>query len=233
MSHPMRGLLAGEPASTPAPQTSPLHVAWAATGSAPAPHAGVAIGSCARCNAPDRLTPVRSVVSRGFGDLDHWVNPTGDGLCSACTWAFRATELRARPHLIDADPAAVTPLTWGMLAQLLADPLPSTRAITVPSRPGRRHVLPNAHWGRVVLDDLALTWTTDDAARLATVAALRAAGMPSAAFAQPAPPWTFAQRLSSSAERADLLTAWSQLEPWREARPWLTVGLLAANTGRA
>lgn len=184
-------------------------------------------GPCARCATPSSdLATTRTVVSKSFTGYDGWADPSGRGLCPPCTWAYRTPALRQVPHEITTHPSCRA-LTRPRLRTLLAHPVPTTTALVVPLRPGRKHLLPTAQWGRVTTDDATLTWTTADAARLAVMAALRAQGFGPRMLLAPAPAWPVLAKLTP-AQRLSTQQHWSQLAPWRRARPWFDLAIHAS-----
>jgi len=202
----------------------PLSAAWLAHGSPPALDAA-SNGRCARCARQAPLVPVRRVVSRSFTGFDGWVDPAAGGLCSGCTWGYRTTSLRESPYLVTKAPSAVA-LTAAELARVLGAPLSMDRAVTVPARAGRKHVLPAARWGRVTLDDVPLPWEEADVDRLALVARLRAEGVSSRELTAPAPPWRLIQH-ADGPSRNRLLDGWERLGPWRRRPVWMTLATIA------
>ncbi len=166
-----------------------------------------------------------TVLSRGFTSIEQWRHPHGWGLCGACAWSFVTDALRRLPHVVAQDPPALQVTSLLELGQLLSRPVEGSVAVTVPSRPGRKHVLPAARWGHVTLDETPLVWTTADAARLAAVSRLREAGATPNALSRPAPPWTLVR--GHGRAREAIMTDWEILAPWRERPQWLTVALLA------
>lgn len=205
---------------------SVLTTAWAASG-ATAPASGEVVDRCARCSAPDALTPVRDVVSKVFTAYDGWGRPGGGGgLCPTCAWGYATTALRSSITLVTQAPAAVTTCTREHARDLLVrGALAPGQALVVPLRPGRKHLLPDARWGRVVVDDAQLAWSTVDAHRLATVVQLRAQGFGTRMLRAPSPPYAVLRQLPTS-NWAQAIDAWAQLKPWRtEANPWLEVAL--------
>lgn len=205
-----------------------VDAAWVAAGRPMLEAAGVlteADGPCARCARGGPLAPVRQVVSRSFTAASDWVHPTGAGLCARCTWAYREPALRRCPHHLTRSPARSRPLAADQLLEVLAHPLRPDETITVPQG-GRKHLLPSASWGRIALDDAQIPWGSADAARLQTVAALRAAGTGEADLRQPTPPWPLLRR-HPAGSRADLIATWSTLDPWRTRTLWLDLALIA------
>lgn len=208
----------------------PVSAAWRAAGSPPPP-APTRAGLCARCLASDQLTLTSKVVSDNFTGYDDWLNPQAYGLCPSCSWAYTFTALRAKPHLVHREPPALTPLDPAQLHQALQQPPTLDTTITVPSRAGRKHVLPLARWGRVQLDDTAITWTSADVDRLAILTTLRQRGISATALAQNVPSWLVLRTVADT-ERAELLEQWTELNPWRASRPWLQLALLATTAKR-
>jgi len=184
-------------------------------------------GTCARCaTASSELATTRTVVSKTFTGFDGWADPSSGGLCPPCTWAYRTPVLRQVPHEITTHPSCRA-LTRPRLRALLAHPVPTTTALVVPLRPGRKHLLPTAQWGRVTTDDATLTWTDADADRLGVMATLRAQGFGPRMLLAPAPAWPVLVKLPP---RQRLLTQqdWSLLTPWRRARPWFDLAVHAS-----
>lgn len=205
----------------------PVTAAWQATGS-PRPAEATRAGTCARCLAIEQLTLTSKVVSDNFTGYDHWLNPQGYGLCPPCSWAYTHTGLRAKPHLVRREPPSLSSLGPAELHQALQQPPDHDITLAVPSRSGRKHVLPLARWGRIQLDDTPIAWTTHDVRRLATLTSLRDRGISPTALTQATPSWPVL-RSASEHERPQLLAQWSELQPWRDARPWLQLALLATN----
>lgn len=203
----------------------PVTAAWIASGSPPASTSG-SRGSCARCLRADELTLTSKVVSDNFTAYGDWLNPQGRGLCPPCTWAYATPALRAKAQLVTREPTSLTPIGPAQLFQALQKSSTLDIAIAVPSRAGRKHVLPLARWGRVQLDDTSISWTSADVDRLHVVAVLRGSGATRADLAQAAPAWRVLSTIPAG-ERARFLAQWAQLQPWRQAKPWLQLALLA------
>ena len=186
-------------------------------------------GSCARCGRDDLdLITVDAVVSRVFTGFDGWRDPCGLGLCPACSWGYRAPELRTVNHLVTADPPSLKQLDVTALGDLLTTPLRADVAVVVPLRPVRKHLFPTAVWGRVTVDDAHLPWTTADTVRLAAMHRLRAAGFGSRMLAEPAPPWPMLRRLPAG-QWVQTLDDWRALGPWRSRRPWFDLAVRASH----
>lgn len=203
-----------------------LTAAWVATGR-PQLGSPALSGDCARCGATSvDLTATRLAVSRVFTAFDGWVNPSGDGICPACTWGYRHAPLRNHSHLVTRDPVGLEAVTPMEVGRLLETPLATDAALVVPLRPGRKHLVPTAGWGRVTLDDVQLPWSTADTFRLAAVRRLRAHGFGSRMMAEPSPSWSVLRRISRQQWQV-ILDDWGTLDPWRSSRLWLDLALYA------
>lgn len=226
-------LLEGEHAASSGLVLEVVQAAWVAAGRpSESGRAGAAvIDSCARCGSYGVLTDVRHVVSRSFTGRDHWSTPGGSGLCSACTWAYRAPELRRAAHVIvSGQQPALRCLDASSLFEVLSHPVGPHIAVTVP-RSGRKHLLPGARWGRLVLDDVALPWAGADAARLGVMDEVRHLGASDADLRQPAPPWPLIQAAGPQG-RARLVQAWDELRGWRSQPAHLEAALIATRRPR-
>ncbi|WP_043650842.1 hypothetical protein [Cellulosimicrobium cellulans] len=203
-----------------------LTAAWIASGWPIVDEASLGAGECARCDASAHLVPVRRAVSKSFTAYDAWSNPSGPGLCQACTWAYTTTSLRAQAHLVGRSPATVRPVPRSGAAELLlTGALSADDALFVPLRPGRKHVLPAAEWGRVAVDDVTIPWSASDASLLRRVLDLRDRGFGTRMIAEPAPPYAVLIGLDRS-EWPAVLQAWRELAPWRSPdNPWLHLAL--------
>lgn len=195
-----------------------VSVAWKATGSPttidPPTGSQPEVGTCARCGEADELTPIRKVLSRNFTAFDGWSCLTSGGLCRACSWAYRHPMLRSVPHLVVRWPELIQPLTPEGLSATLSRSLSTNLAVVVPLRASRKHAVSAAAWGHVVADDVLLTWTAADAARLTVVHSLHALGISHKALPDPVPPYKVLRGLPGEA-LAQVLTWWDQLTPWR------------------
>jgi hypothetical protein len=209
-----------------------LEVAWRATGQ---PDPGVPLGTpgtCVRCLRATVGAALDQVVSGKYGDWDRLPGRAAPGTlvwCSPCAWGHRHRPLRTRPHLLGPD--RCEPLTTAALQATLAGPVGATAAVIVPlSR--HKHLAPFAAWGAVTTDDATLHWTSQDARLLAVVVRLRAVGVPAAALSHPDPPVAALARLPV-ARRAEALSRWSELDPWRRRLPWLEVAVRATRPAAA
>ena len=202
-----------------------LTAAWVGAGS-PTPHTATLVGECSHCGAHDHLVSVRAVVSKQFTGFDGWANPSGRGVCPGCAWGYSTTELRAGAHLITRDPATLTPLDRACVAGVLrSGPIGSGQALVVPLRPGRKHLLPAAVWGRVSVEDVDLAWGDQEVGRLREVDQLRALGFGSRMLIAAAPPFQVMKHLTRE-QFLQVLQAWAQLEPWRQpGNPWMALAV--------
>lgn len=210
-----------------------VRAAWVAAGRPQVPGLPSAsvLGCCARCGDSGRLVEVRRVVSRSFTGRDHWTLPGGAGLCSACTWAYQEPALRKRAHIVLGRRQPVLhALDSPGMREVLARAVDSQTAVTVP-RSGRKHLLPGAQWGRVLLDDIALPWSRADAARLAVLDEIRWLGASDADLRLPAPPWPLVQA-AGPARRQRLVQAWDELRAWRLHPVYLEVAMIATRRPR-
>lgn len=203
-----------------------LTAAWTATGAPVAPHAPGVAGACARCAEVGDLVSVRGVISKTFTGFDDWVDPNGPGVCSACAWGYSTPALRVAPHLIVRDPAAIQELSRVEVGLLLQrGGLEPGLAVVVPLRPGRKHVLPAAEWGRVSIEDAQLPWRDRDAGLLQLVVDLRDRGFGTRMLIEPAPPFQVLQTLPRC-QWAQVMRLWNRLAPWRTPdNPWLALAL--------
>ena len=212
-----------------------VRTAWVAAGRPPAPGLPSAsvVGCCARCGSSGALVEVRRVVSRSFTGRDHWTLPGRAGLCSACTWAYQEPALRKRAHIIRGrrQPGLHALDSPDGLLEVLAREVDSQTAVILP-RSGRKHLLPSAQWGRVLLDDIALPWSRADAARLTVLEEVRGFGASDADLRQSAPPWPLVQT-AGPVQRLRLVQAWEELRLWRNRPAHLEVALIATRRPRA
>lgn len=183
---------------------------------------------CARCGTPgDRMTAVNQVVSNRFTGYHSWVNPRSTVLCDPCNWAYRHRPLRTDIHLVRRGRPKLEMLTDSDLAAVLAAPVPADIAVIVPTRPGRKHLLPDAAWGHVTAADGHLTWGHHEVETLAKMTRLRIAGFTETDLTSAVPPFRTLQTIPP-ADVPVVLDDWATLDPWRTAPPWWTVGLRAS-----
>lgn len=206
----------------------PVTVAYTAARGGRTPPSSARSGHCARCSQVAALTPAGRVVSRTFTGYDGWADPAGAGLCPGCCWLYSTPALRMLPHRVTRDPRGFTGLQPGQLLSLLTTgPLPAGVAITVPLRPGRKHLFASLAWGTIRTDDVNLTWSALDARLLRAVVTLRGHGFGSRMLTEAAPPYQVLRRHPSNAW-AELLHLWEALRPWRtHAHPYLDLAAAA------
>jgi hypothetical protein len=199
--------------------------AWAGAGS-PMPPASRTSGSCSRCGRTGLVCGSSTAISKQFTGFDDWCRPGGRSLCPVCAWAFSAGELRMRPHLVRQDPPQLDALDYrDVVAVLSAAALDPAVALVVPLRPGRKHLLPGAAWGRVSLDNAQIPWATQDAHRLTVLRRLRAAGFGTRMLREPAPAYEV-MRTVDAGQWVAITAAWAELAPWRAAdNPWMELCL--------
>lgn len=181
---------------------------------------------CARCADQDADQLVTAVVSAAFTGFDSWLNPRGKHLCAACAWAYRTSALRMHAYYVTTTPACSQLTPSQLFATLAAGAVPAGTAVSVPLRPGRKHLVPHLEWGTVRVDDLNLVWTPADAVRLITLRQLRDVGFGPRSFTHPSPPWDVLRR-QAAGDWAALQEAWATLDPWRTTKVWLALGLVA------
>jgi hypothetical protein len=202
-----------------------LHAAWHGRGMPTPAGLTFAVGCCARCNTSGPVTPAGDVVSAKWTGWSSWRTAVNPALCAACSWAYRTPELRAGAYLITDEPS-MTALTPDALLNVLTGPLNPECSVVLPLHGNRKHVLPEARWGRLCIDDAALEWTTDDADRLRVMNRLRRLGFSTRSMATQAPPLSVLRK-HASGSYADILRWWDQLRPWRPDTPWFAAAALA------
>ncbi|MFE5339748.1 hypothetical protein ACFQ80_05985 [Isoptericola sp. NPDC056578] len=185
-------------------------------------------GRCARCATQGAEQPATSAVSKSFTGYDDWADPRGRFLCDRCAWAYSTPALRSYPHQVTREPATATVLSRARLAGILAaGAVGPDEALVVPLRPGRKHLVPGARWGRVTTDNACFPWGRADAHLLTAVTHLRTRGFGSRMLTEPAPPFAVLARQPRD-QWANVLADWDRLAPWRDAdSPWLPLALHA------
>ncbi|MFC9362549.1 hypothetical protein ACFTZB_38995 [Rhodococcus sp. NPDC057014] len=182
---------------------------------------------CARCgHTTPVMFPVGQVISRRFTGFESWTNLAARKLCQVCAWAYRDRTLRSAAHIVTRDPATLRPATPALLHQVLSTTLGADTAVIVPLRPGRKHLIPDAIWGAVTIDDTHLTWQDHDAARLVVMSRLRGHGFTETMLRNNAPTYSVLHRLPAD-RWPQVFDDWNLLAPWRHADPWWEVGLRA------
>ena len=182
---------------------------------------------CARCGHTTAVMfPVGQVISRRFTGFESWTNLSGRKLCQVCAWAYRARTLRVGAHIVTRGPATLRPANPALLQQVLSTTIGADTAVIVPLRPGRKHLIPDAIWGGVTVDDTRLMWAADDAGRLAVMSRLRGHGFTETMLRDNAPTYSVVHRLPAD-RWPQVFDDWNLLTPWRHADPWWEVGLRA------
>lgn len=182
------------------------------------------LARCARCASNPADIATRDVVSDKFTAYAGWADPAGRWLCPGCAWGYRTKRLRSQAFLVRRDPPAMCWQTTAQVATLLQQPLPGGIAVVVPLRPGRAHLIDQAHWGAVTSDAGTVPWTAGDAARLRHMLRLRACGFGSRMLREPAPPFTVLHRQPAD-QWPQITAAWAALSVWRERPPWLRLAV--------
>lgn len=199
-------------------------LAWQAAGSPTVKADQVLTGLCSRCSTPtSHGVPTRACISKKFTAFESWDNPRGQLLCPACAWSYREPALRTRAHILTQRLTLTAATTTELCADLLTGPLNPTRALVIPLRPGRKHLIHHATWGRIALDDTTVTWTAADAGRLEATLRLRRHGFGPRMLTQPAPCWDVLYSIPRN-HWAAITLDWNALNPWR-ATPWLPLAL--------
>jgi hypothetical protein len=183
---------------------------------------------CARCGRATKvMTPVGQVISRRFTGFESWTNLAGRRLCAMCVWAYRHRPLRTDAHIVTRDPMTLRAANPALLHQVLSTAVDADTAVIVPLRPGRKHLLPDARWGQVTVDDTTLTWTPADAARLQVLRRLRAQGFSESMLRDDTPAYPVLSRVAAD-QWQQVFGDWNHLASWRQAGPWFEVGLRAS-----
>lgn len=201
-----------------------LHAAWQGSGCPTPPGLVFTAGHCARCETTGPVTPAGEVVSAKWTGWSSWRTAVNPVLCRACSWGYRTAELRAGAFLITSQPT-MTALPASELLAILTTPLRFDWAVVLPLHRNRKHVLPEARWGRLCVDDAALEWTAADADRLQTMHRLRGLGFSTTSMARPAPPFPVLRK-HAPGRYPDILRWWAEMAPWRPGTPWFAAAAL-------
>lgn len=186
------------------------------------------VGGCARCgHVTAEMTPVGQVISRRFTGYESWTNLAGRHLCQVCVWVYRHRTLRTHAHVVTRCPASVTLANRDLLRRVLSTPVPADVAVIIPLRPGRKHLLPDAQWGHLTVDETHLRWSEGDAARLTVMSRLRGLGFTEVMLRDDAPSYTVLHRVPAD-QWAIVFDDWERLGAWRHADPWWQVGIRAS-----
>lgn len=173
--------------------------------------------ACGRCGRRQCVTtPCRQAVSRKFTMFDDWVSPGGD-LCQVCAWGLSGAGLRSTVMAVES--GLVRDLDGVDLAALLSRPLSDQTAVVLPLRPGRKHLLPAARWGHVVVDDVAVRWGAGEVVLRAEMAWLRSRDFSVAMIHDGNPDVGLLRRIPTP-EIADVLDALDRVRRWRHSPHW-------------
>lgn len=179
-------------------------------------------GMCGRCRLVGPVHAYRDVVSENFTGWDP-LDPTADGLCPPCAWAFTDPRLRTTALLIHANGSALFASREQVTAALRFSFGPDV-TVTVPQA-GKKHLLPYAEWGTVTSDDGPLTWRTTEAGLVDALLDLRALGVRDADFTDLVPPYRVVAELAADPDALmHLLDRWEALRPWQRS-PHLKVAI--------
>lgn len=201
--------------------TAVTHAAWQAT--RPPMPATARHGTCGKCGTPDQpLVAAAQAISKSFTAYDSWRHPHQPWLCPSCTWGYTNQHLRTEPHLVTLNPPTCTLSPTDQLHALLTSgALSPTTAVVLPMRPGRRHLMPVAEWGRITIDTGPTPWSSHDAALLTTYTTLRRQGFTPPALALPAADFRTLRRCS---DPGAVMRDWALLAPWRRPdSPWIAI----------
>ena len=207
--------------------SDPAAAAWAAAGRPDVQAAPPVPGRCARCGFDGPTVTSSRIVSERFTGFESWPYGTRR-LCVPCAWAYSRPPKTQLALLITS--TTVTEYRDGsaLAATLSAGPLPDTQAVVLPTAL-RRHVLATAEWGHLAVDGLVVRWDRTSTHRLAELLWLRTdVGAIWPQLRDSAPPLELLTT-QPAAEWPRILTAWSQLQPWRTTPPlWHAARILSA-----
>lgn len=173
--------------------------------------------SCSRCGRRGCATvPSRQVVSRKFTAYDDWAQPGGE-LCQVCAWGLGGAGLRS--SILAIEPGQIRELDSSTLAELLSHPVDDRTAVVLPLRPGRKHLVPAARWGHVVVDDVAVRWGGPEVILRAEMAWLRARDFSVAMIHDGNLDAGLLRRIPTD-ELADILESLERVRRWRRSPHW-------------
>lgn len=184
------------------------------------PHVGkpVSYGSDALCGICRRVTdvaPAGRVLSPSFGSWGD-VAADEDGkrwLCAACTYAFRAPDLRLKPTILTpGPPATLVHPDPAALARHLLRPLGQSAVILPLTR--KRVVAPRASWGTLTTDYESISWTKALSRILLAALRLRRLGFGPGSLAEPSAPLNLLRRHPTH-EHDTIRDLWHVLDPVR------------------
>lgn len=160
--------------------------------------------------------PSRQVISRRFTAYDDWIQPGGE-LCQVCAWGLAGTGLRS--SILQISLSQLRELDGSTLADLLGRPVDENTAVILPLRPGRKHLLPSARWGHVVVDDVAVRWGGAEVVLRAEMAWLRARGLSVSMIYDGNPDAGILRRVPTD-ELPDVLESLERVRHWRRSPQW-------------
>lgn len=201
--------------------SDPAAAAWRAAGQPTVEGPPPTLGKCGRCGATDLTVASSRIVSEFFTGFEAW--PYGSRrLCVPCTWGYTNRPADAKPLLITTDTVTEYSDASHLCEVLTAGALPANSAVVVPAfnkLRRRHHILPTTQWAHLATDTLLFPWDTGAAQRLADLAWLRhSVGASWSQLQRAAPePKLITTRPHQSWPR--ILTAWTQLQPWRRIPP--------------
>jgi hypothetical protein len=211
--------------------SDPAAAAWVAAGRPDVDAPPPVEGRCGRCGADGPTVTSSRIISERFTAFDAW--PYGSRrLCVACAWAYSRQPTTQPALLITTTEVTEYADGAGLATMLTAGALPNTHAVILPTT-RRRHILPTAQWGHLATDGLVVRWDATAASRLADLAWLRTEmGATWPQLSRPAPPPRLLR--AQPADRwAQILAAWSHLQPLRSAPPlWAATRILTNSPPR-
>jgi len=134
-----------------------------------------------------------------------------------CAWGLGGAGLRS--SILEIRPGQVRELDAATLAELLSHPVTEQTAVVLPLRPGRKHLLPEARWGHVVVDDVAVRWGGAEVILRAEMAWLRARDFSVSMIHDGTPDVGILRRIPTD-ELADVLESLERVRRWRRSPQW-------------
>jgi hypothetical protein len=211
--------------------TDPAAAAWVAAGRPTVDAPPPVEGRCGRCGTDGPTVTSSRIISEKFTGFDAW--PYGSRrLCVACAWAYSRQPTTQPALLITTTTVTEYPDGADLAHALTGGALPNTHAVVLPTA-RRRHILPTAEWGHLATDGLVVRWDAAAAARLADLGWLRSeVGATWPQLSRAAPP----SRLLTVQPPdcwAQILAAWSQVQPWRSVPPLWAAARALTNSSAA
>lgn len=170
---------------------------------------------CARCGGPLEVRTLTSrVVSKRFTDWDHWRTPGGRWVCAACAWIFTTDSLRRQMREVTATPSSRELSPVGLHHRLMSG-VPASTAVILPLKPGRKHLIAHAEWGKVCVDDAVVSWTKSCADRLEAMTRLREFGFSVRQLKSHSPTYQVMIDIQPGLW-PQIMTEWGLLDSWRQ-----------------